>query len=118
MGLTFKRSQRISDEIVKEVSGMIVRSEIRDPRISSVFITGVKITENLSMAEIFFTVLGGEGEKSDALEGLEHAKGFIRSKLAKRLRMRKIPDIKFSYDSALEKGYKVDEILRGIAGDK
>ena len=116
--MTFKRSQRISDEIVKEVSGMIVRSEIRDPRISSVFITGVKITENLSMAEIFFTVLGGEGEKSDALEGLLHAKGFIRSKLAKRLRMRKIPDIKFSYDSALEKGHKVDEILRGIAGDK
>ena len=75
MGLTFKRSQRISDEIVKEVSEMIVRSEIRDPRISSVFITGVKITENLSLAEIFFTVLGGEGEKSDALEGLLACEG-------------------------------------------
>ncbi len=118
MGLTFKRSQRISDEILKEVSGMIVRGEIRDPRISSVYITGVKITENLSMAEIFFTVLDGEREKSDALGGLEHAKGFIKGKLAKRLRMRKIPDIKFSYDHALEKGYKVDEILRGIAREQ
>ena len=117
MGLTFKRSQRISDQIVKEVSEMIVRGEIKDPRISAVFITGVKITENLSMAEIYFTVLGGESEKSDALEGLEHAKGFIRSKLAKRLRMRKVPDIKFSFDSALEKGYRVDEILRGIASE-
>lgn len=116
--MTVKRSQRISDEIVKEVSGMIVRGELRDPRISSVFITGVKITENLSMAEVFFTVLGGEDEKSDALEGLEHAKGFIRSKLAKRLRMRKIPDIKFSYDKALEQGYRVDEILRGISGER
>jgi ribosome-binding factor A len=84
--LTFKRSQRISDEIVKEVSEMIVRSEIRDPRISSVFITGVKITENLSLAEIFFTVLGGEGEKSDALEGLVHAKGFIGASSRRRLR--------------------------------
>ncbi|MEW6145932.1 MAG: 30S ribosome-binding factor RbfA [Thermodesulfobacteriota bacterium] len=116
--MTVKRSQRISDEIVKEVSGMIVRGELKDPRISSVFITGVKITENLSMAEIFFTVLGGEAEKSDALLGLQHAKGFIRSKLAKRLRMKKIPDIKFSYDKALEKGYKVDEILRGISGEQ
>lgn len=115
--MTFKRSQRISDQIVKEVSEMIVRGEIKDPRISAVFITGVKITDNLSMAEIYFTVLGGESEKSDAQEGLEHAKGFIRSKLAKRLRMRKVPDIKFSFDSALEKGYKVDEILRGIASE-
>jgi ribosome-binding factor A len=77
----------------------------------------VKITENLDMAEIFFTVLGGESEKSDALEGLKHAKGFIRSRLAKRLRMKKIPDIKFSYDKTLEQGYKVDEILRGISGE-
>lgn len=116
--MTVKRSQRISDEIVKEVSGMIVRGELKDPRISPVFVTGVKITENLSMAELFFTVLGGEDEKYDALEGLQHAKGFIRSKLAKRLRMKKIPDIKFSYDKALEKGYKVDEILRGISGEQ
>jgi ribosome-binding factor A len=115
--LAFKRSQRISDQIVKEISEMIVRGEVKDPRTSGVFITGVKITENLSMAEIYFTVLGGESEKSDALAGLEHAKGFIRSRLARRLRMKKIPDIKFSFDSALEKGYKVDEILRDITSE-
>jgi len=96
---------------------MLVRGEIRDPRVSGVFITGVKIAENLSIAEIFFTVLGGESEKSDALDGLEHARGFVRSKLAKRLRMRKVPDIRFSFDSALEKSYRVDEILRGIASE-
>ncbi|MFI5321994.1 MAG: 30S ribosome-binding factor RbfA [Thermodesulfobacteriota bacterium] len=115
--MAFKRSQRISDQVVKEVSEMIVRGEVKDPRVSGVFITGVKITENLSMAEIYFTVLGGESERSQALEGLEHAKGFIRSKLARRLRMRKVPDVKFSFDSALAKGYRVDEILRDITGE-
>lgn len=113
-----KRSQRISDTIVKEVSQMIVRGEIRDPRVSSVFITGVKVADNLSMAEVFFTVMEGEADRDEALEGLESAKGFIRGKLASRLRMKRIPDIKFSFDKALEKGYKVDEILRGISDER
>ncbi|HET7288957.1 MAG TPA: 30S ribosome-binding factor RbfA [Thermodesulfobacteriota bacterium] len=112
--MAHRRSERVSDEIMREVSGMIVRGEIKDPRVSGVFVTGVKITENLSMAEVFFTVLGGEAERSAALEGLEHSKGFIRSRLAKKIRMKKIPDIKFSFDQALETGYRVDEILRGI----
>lgn len=112
-----KRSQRISDMIIKEVSEMIIRGEIRDPRVSSVFITGVKVSDNLSMAEIFFTVMEGEADRNQALEGLESAKGFIKGKLAGRLRMKKIPDLKFSFDKALEKGYKVDEILRGISGE-
>lgn len=116
--MAFKRSQRVSDEIMREVSGMIVRGEIKDPRVSGVFVTGVKITENLSMAEVFFTVLGGEDERAAALEGLKHARGFIRSRLAKKIRMRKIPDIKFSFDEALETGYKVDEILRGITREQ
>jgi ribosome-binding factor A len=115
--LAYKRSLRISDQIVKEVSEMIVRGEVKDPRISGVFITGVKITENLSMAEIYYTILGGEREKSQALLGLEHAKGFIRSKLAGRLRMKKIPDIKFSFDTALERGYRVDAILKDISSE-
>lgn len=112
-----KRSQRISDMIIKEVSEMIIRGEIRDPRVSSVFITGVKVSDNLSMAEVFFTVMEGEADKDEVLEGLESAKGFIKGKLAARLRMKKIPDIKFSFDKALEKGYKVDEILRGISDE-
>ena len=116
--MAFKRSQRVSDGIMREVSGMIVSGEIKDPRVSGVFVTGVKLTENLSMAEVFFTVLGGDAERAAALEGLEHSKGFIRSRLAKKIRMRKIPDVKFSFDQALETGYRVDEILRGISREK
>ena len=116
--MAFKRSDRVSDEIMREVSEMIVRGEIKDPRVSGVFVTGVKITENLSMAEIFFTVLGGETERAAASEGLDHSKGFIRSRLARKIRMRKIPDIKFSFDEALETGYRVDEILRGITREQ
>lgn len=118
MTTSFKRSDRVADSIVKEVSQMIVKGEIRDPRLSSVFITGIKVVDNLSIAEIFFTVMESTGDKEQALKGLQSAKGFIRGRLAKRLKMRRIPELKFSFDSALEEGYKVDDLLRGLSSEK
>lgn len=118
MTTSFKRSDRVADQVMKEVSQMIVKGEIKDPRLGSVFITGIKVVDNLSLAEIFFTVLEDSGDKEQALKGLESAKGFIKGRLAKRLKMRKIPELRFSFDSALEKGYKVDEILREIGSEK
>lgn len=110
------RSSRVGDQILKEVSGMLVRGEIRDPRVSAVSVTEVRMTD-LGMAEIYFTLPGGEAGKDEALSGLESAKGFIRGRLASRLRMRKVPDIKFVFDTTLEKGYRIDEILREISGE-
>lgn len=115
--MSSKRPERVADRIVKELSELIIRGEIKDPRVSSISITGAKVTDNLGMAEIYFTVLGGEGGRKAAQGGLERAKGFIRGRLAERLDMRKVPDIKFKFDSTIEKGYKIDEILRGISGE-
>jgi len=114
LAATFKRSARVSDLIIKEVSQMIVKGEIRDPRVGSAFITGAKVSDNLSMANIFFSVLEGSADKEEVLKGLESAKGFIKTTLAKRLKLRKLPDLQFKYDTALEAGYKVDDVLRGI----
>lgn len=114
MATSFKRSARISDLIVKEVSQMIVKGEIRDPRVSSAFITGARVSDNLADANIFFSVSEGSADKEEVLKGLDSAKGFIKTTLAKRLKMRRLPDLHFQYDTALETGYKVDEVLRGI----
>jgi len=114
LAATFKRSARVSDLIIKEVSQMIVKGEIRDPRVSAAFITGAKVSDNLSVANIFFSVIEGTADKEEVLKGLESAKGFIKSALAKRLKMRKLPDLQFRYDTALETGYKVDDLLREI----
>lgn len=114
MAATFKRSARVSDLIIKEVSLMIIKGEIKDPRVSAAFITGAKVSDNLSVANIFFSVMEGSSDKAEVLKGLQSAKGFIKTRLAKKLRMRKIPDLQFMFDTALETGYKVDEVLRGI----
>ena len=118
MATTFKRSARISDLIAKEVSQMVIKGEIKDPRAEEAFITGVKVSDNLSHANIFFSVMDGPVDKNEVLKGLQSAKGFIRTRLAKKLKMRKIPELEFKFDSALEKGYKVDEVLRGIKVDE
>ena len=118
MAATFKRSARISDLIIKEVSQMIVKGEIRDPRASLAFITGARVSDNLSNANIYFSVLDDSADKEEVLKGLESAKGFIKTTLSKRLKMRKLPDLQFKFDTALETGYKVDEVLREIKTDE
>ncbi|MCK5391491.1 MAG: 30S ribosome-binding factor RbfA [Deltaproteobacteria bacterium] len=115
---TFKRAARISDLIIKEVSQMIVKGEIKDPRVSSAFITGAKVSDNLSVANIFFSVLEDYADKNEVLKGLESAKGFIKTRLSKKLKMRKIPDLQFKFDTALETAYRVDEVLREIGSDE
>jgi len=118
LAATFKRSARVSDLIIKEVSQMIIRGEIRDPRVSAAFITGARVSDNLSDANIFFSVIEGSVDRKEVLKGLESAKGFIKTALSKRLKMRKLPDLHFEYDTALETGYKVDEVLRGINSEE
>jgi len=115
---TFKRAARVSDLIIKEVSQMIVKGEIKDPRVSSAFITGATVSDNLSVANIFFSVLEDYADKNEVLKGLESAKGFIKTRLSKKLKMRKIPDLHFKFDTALETGYRVDEVLREISSDE
>ncbi len=118
MSSNFKRSDRISDLIVKELSQMIVRGEIKDPRARLAFITGAKVSDNLSVANIFFSVMEDSADKNEVLKGLESAKGFMRTALAKRLKLRRIPELNFMFDTALERGYKVDEVLREIKTDE
>lgn len=118
MANTFKRSARISDLIIKEISQMIVKGEIKDPRASLAFITGAKVSDNLSNANIFFSVMDDSADKEEVLKGLQSARGFIKTTLSKRLKMRKLPDIHFKFDTALETGYKVDEVLREIKTDE
>ena len=97
---------------------MIVRGEIKDPRASMAFITGAKVSDNLSVANIYFSVMEDSADKQEVLKGLERAKGFMRTALAKRLKLRRIPELNFMFDTALERGYKVDEVLREIKTDE
>lgn len=96
---------------------MIVKGEIKDPRVESVVITDVRVTRDMGIAKLYFTVIGDDEKKKEALKGLESASGFIQRELWRRFRMKKVPDVKFEIDTVLEKGYEIDEILKGLESE-
>jgi len=112
-----KRSSRVAEAIRNELSTLLI-SKVRDPRLLGVNISRVEVPDDLSLARIFFTVLGGKKEIKDAGLGLESAKGFMRSHLAKTLNLRFTPALLFRYDNIAEKVAELDEIFQEIANER
>jgi ribosome-binding factor A len=112
-----KRSLRVGDMILKEISEMLIKGDVRDPRIEPVVLTGIKLTEDLGFARIYFTIIGDQIDKQNIIEGLQSASSYIKRELSRRLRIRKIPDLKFEFDEILQEGYRVDELLRKTKGE-
>lgn len=112
-----ERLARVRKNIKEEV-GMMLELEIKDPRIGFVTITDVDISADLRHCKIFFSALGGAKKREKALAGLQSARGFIRGELGKRLQMKYTPDIEFIYDTSVEKGFRIAEILNKIKAEK
>lgn len=108
------RPQRVAELIKIEVS-QIIREELKDPRINQVIsITTVRVTNDLKHAKVFVSVLGSQKDKESLIKGLEAATGFVKKELAKRIKMRFIPDIHFQLDNSIEYGFEISKILKDI----
>ena len=104
------RQARIADQIQRELAEL-VRTEVRDPRVGLVTLTGVELSRDQSHAKVFFTVLGPDVNGEQALEGLTRASGFLRSELAHRLTIRKVPELHFAYDESVERGVRLSRLI-------
>ncbi|NLJ75552.1 MAG: 30S ribosome-binding factor RbfA [Firmicutes bacterium] len=111
------RHTRVGEEIKREVS-MIIAQEVKDPRLGMLSITDVEVSRDLSFAKIYFSVLGDEKERELTLAGLNRATGFIRSELAKRIRVRHTPEISFHYDPSLVQGARINALLKDLNPSK
>ena len=108
------RPERVAERMKREIAVILAR-ELRDPRLSSlVSVTDVEVTQDLSFARVFVSVLEGGLSRQQALEGLGHAAGFIRHQLAPRLGLREVPELRFVHDDSIERGARVEEILRKL----
>lgn len=109
-----KRVNRISSEIKKIISSLIL-TELKDPRITNMTsVSYVKVSNDLSFADVFISVLGDERTKKESLEGLEKAKGFIKKELGSQLDLRHIPELRFRIDESLDRGMHIEELLAQI----
>lgn len=111
--MTVKRSEKIAEAIHEIVSALLLKG-VKDPRIGFTTITGVKVSDDLHFATIYFSVIGSDAEKKSTGSGLNSAKGFIRRELGKSLRMRYVPEIFFRYDESVEYGQRIDSLLDEI----
>lgn len=109
----FKRSAKVSETIHEEVSKLLIKG-VKDPRVGFVTITGVKVTDDLHLATIYFSSIGTEEERKGTEAGLNSAKGFLRREIGKVLKMRHVPDITFRYDLSVEYGSRIENILKQI----
>ncbi|TCT26726.1 ribosome-binding factor A [Melghiribacillus thermohalophilus] len=107
------RANRIAEQMKKEL-GDIIGRKIKDPRIGFVTVTDVELTGDLQQAKVYISVLGNDDEKKETLIGLGKAKGFIRSEIGKRIRLRKTPEITFEFDEAIEYGNRIEKILKDL----
>lgn len=116
----FPRGRRIADQIQRELSE-IIRLELKDPRIDLVTITDVEVTQDNAHAKVFFTSLGEPVQQEAATRALEHAAGFLRSTLAKRIKLRTVPQLHFHYDVSVERGMRlsrlIDDAVAGASSD-
>jgi ribosome-binding factor A len=104
------RRARIADQIQRELAEAI-RLELRDPRVGLITLTGVELSGDQSHAKVFFTVLGAESAAREAAEGLQRAAGFLRSQLAHRLTIRKVPELHFEFDESVERGVRLSRLI-------
>jgi len=112
-----KRSSRVAEAIRTELSMLLV-SKVGDSRLHGCSISRVDVTDDLSLAKVYFTVFGDAKETREAEKGFQRATGFMRSHIAKTLNLRFTPALQFHYDNVAEKVAELDEIFKEIADER
>ena len=112
-----KRADRVSHLIQMELSDLILR-RLKDPRLGFVTVTHVDITADLKSARVFYSVMGSDKVKADSHAALEHATGFLQSKVGAVLQLRYTPRLTFIVDNSLDRGMEIDRVLRDIHKEK
>lgn len=107
------RLKRIESLMLKELSN-IIAFELKDPNVGFITISEVKVTSDLSYAKVYVSFLGKQKRNEEGLKTLEKAKGFLRSELAKRIDLRKMPELQFILDKSLENGRRIEAIIDKI----
>lgn len=110
----FPRSRRVGEEIRRIVSEAL-RRDFQDPRLEFVSVTAVDVSGDLSQARVFFSSLKGQDAASDAAKALRSSTGRLRRLLARQLKLRVVPELRFEYDDSLDRGARISALLAGEA---
>jgi ribosome-binding factor A len=112
-----QRLRRVADQIQRELSD-IVRSELKDPRVGMITLTGVEVSPDLAHAKVFFTSLADATHRDETIVALKRAAGFLRSMLGSRMKIHSTPELHFVYDESVETGIRLTHLIEeAVASD-
>jgi ribosome-binding factor A len=111
------RMRRVN-EAVREVLSAQLAAGLKDPRIGFVTVTGVETSPDLRNARVFFSVLGDEAAREDALAGLRHSRGFLQALINSQLHMKRTPHLDFVYDTTAERAERLSRLIDEVVGDR
>jgi ribosome-binding factor A len=106
----FSRGLRVADQIQREIADLL-RTEVKDPRVGFVTLTGVEVTPDYTHAKVFFTCMDGHEKADEAAVGLHRAGGFLRRELGYRIRLHHIPELHFVFDASVENGMRLSKLI-------
>ena len=115
MSREFKRSDRVAQELQKEIA-LILQREVKDPRIGMVTVSDVEVSRDLAYAKIFVTFLFDNDQSAieQGMKGLEKASPYIRSLVGKAMRLRIVPELRFIYDQSLVEGMRMSNLVSNV----
>ncbi len=106
------RGQRVAEQIHHELA-QLIQTEVKDPRVGLVTVTGVDLTPDYAYVTVHFTCLPNDAETIErTLEGLRKAAGFLRVQLGKRVRIHQTPEVRFAHDASLDRGFAMDALIK------
>jgi ribosome-binding factor A len=111
--MQYKRKDRVGDLLKREIA-QIVQSQLKDPGLGFVTITGAELSADLKQARIFYSVLGDQDSKQRTASALKRASGFIQNEVGRNLKLKYTPEILFEFDGSVEYGAHIEELIERI----
>ncbi|HEY1593689.1 MAG TPA: 30S ribosome-binding factor RbfA [Solirubrobacteraceae bacterium] len=110
------RMRRVN-EAMRAVLSDAISKDLKDPRVGFVTVTAVKTSSDLRHARVYVSVLGDEHARAESIEGLRSAHGFLQSRVASELTLKRTPELTFEYDDTVDNAARINELLRESADD-
>ena len=115
MAREFSRNQRLGNQVLRTLNELL-RFETKDPRLQLVSLSSVDLSRDLSIARVYFSMLDPDADPQPALDGLQRASGFLRSKLGKQLQVRHVPELRFAHDDSIAHGAEITRLIDDATG--
>jgi ribosome-binding factor A len=111
------RPGRIGEELRQQLSELIVR-EVADPGIGLMTITHVKVTPDLQIARVYYTLMGDEKARRETQKALQRATPFLRRHIGRTLRLKRVPELEFFFDESVQRGDRIEQILQQLNAER